>query len=74
MGSPICPLKDAYAQLGVQKETDVLKRLTEQVNESPGKQKAEKVERFGDKRGNSKYKPAKNLHYAPNCPQTHYGR
>lgn len=48
--SPICPLKDAYAQLGeYRKERDVLKRLmTGRTNESPGKQKAE-VERFGDK-------------------------
>ena len=39
--------------MGVQKERDVLKRLTEQVNESPGKQNGEKVERSGDKRGNN---------------------
>ena len=55
------------AHLGVEKERDVLKRLTEQVNESPGKQKGEKVERFGDKRGNPKYKLAENPHCVPYC-------
>ena len=51
--------------LGVQKERDVLKRLTEQVNESPGKQNGEKVERSGDKRGNPKYATAKSLQSCP---------